>query len=103
MLAPTAIIQATVEVASKYSTRVIRVSRLTSTPEAPTRANFQKRPAEGTYQKRLIMCARYSKPCRRVTLETLALRAWKEVQRHLGHPQLRGTDQDLEQYLEPRR
>jgi hypothetical protein len=77
MLTPTAIIQATVGTASKYSTRTIRVSRLTSTPEAPTRANFQNRPAEGTYQNRLIMCARYSSPCRRLALETPALRAWK--------------------------
>jgi hypothetical protein len=49
MLAPTAIIQATVEPASKYSTRTIRVSKLTNTPEVPIKANFQNRPAEGTY------------------------------------------------------
>src|ERR687885_581714 len=53
MLNPTATIQATVGLALKYSTRVIKVSMFTSTPEVPTRANFQKRPAEGTYQKRL--------------------------------------------------
>src|SRR5918992_67631 len=79
MLRPTATIQATVGPASRYSTRVIRVSRLTSTPDAPTRANFQNRPAEGTYQNRLAMCARYSKPCRRLALETPALRAWKSI------------------------
>jgi hypothetical protein len=41
--------QATVEPASKYSTRTIRVSKLTNTPEVPIKANFQNRPAEGTY------------------------------------------------------
>src|ERR687885_192081 len=77
MLKPTATIQATVGLASKYSTRVIKVSRFTNTPEAPTKANFQKRPAEGTYQNRLAMCARYSKPWPILALETPALRAWK--------------------------
>src|SRR5215204_3946162 len=76
-LNPTATIQATVGLALKYSTRVIRVSRLISTPENPTRANFQKRPAEGTYQKRLNICAKYSSPCRKFALETPALRARK--------------------------
>src|ERR687885_1494254 len=75
MLKPTATIQATVGLASKYSTRVIKVSRFTSTPEAPTKANFQKRPAEGTYQKRLDICARYSKPWPKFAFETPALRA----------------------------
>src|SRR5215210_7743686 len=77
MLNPTATIQATVGLALKYSTRVIRVSRLTSTPEAPTRANFQKRPAEGTYQKRLDMCAMYSSPWPKFAFDTPALRARK--------------------------
>jgi hypothetical protein len=77
MLTPTATIQATVGPASKYSTRVMRVSRFTSVPEAPTRANFQKRPAEGTYQNRLAMCVRYSRPWATFAFETPACRAWK--------------------------
>src|SRR5215207_3333912 len=77
MLTPTANIQAMTLWASKYSARITRVAMLTGTPEAPTMANFQKRPAEGTYQNRLIMCARYSRPCRKVAFETPALRAWK--------------------------
>src|SRR5919202_5456032 len=77
MLTPTATIQATARLASQNSTRVIKVSMLTSTPEKPTRANFQKRPAEGTYQNRLAMCARYSRPWPMWALETPALRAWK--------------------------
>src|ERR687886_893139 len=75
MLNPTATIQATVGLALKYSTRVIRVSMFTSTPEVPTRANFQKRPAEGTYQNRLAMCAKYSRPRPTFAFETPALRA----------------------------
>ena len=75
---------------------------LTTTPEAPTRANFQNRPAEGTYQNRLSMCVRYSRPCLRLALETPALRAL-ELEGHLDHPQLRGAHEDLEQHLEPRR
>jgi hypothetical protein len=39
----------------------MRVTMLTSTPEAPTRANFQKRPAEGTYQKRLRLYPKTAK------------------------------------------
>src|SRR3712207_2591524 len=70
MLKPTANIQAMTLLASKYSARVIRVRLFTNTPEAPTIANFQKRPAEGTYQKRLIICVRYSRPCRKVAFET---------------------------------
>src|SRR5919107_2842359 len=77
MLRPTATIQATVGPASRYSTRVTRVSRFTSTPETPTRANFQKRPAEGTYKNRLAMGARYSRPWPTLAFETPALRAWK--------------------------
>src|SRR5215218_2546964 len=77
MLNPTATIQDTVGLALKYSTRVIKVSRFTSTPKTPTRANFQKRPAEGTYQKRLAMCARYSSPWAKFAFDTPAFRAWK--------------------------
>src|SRR3712207_4308647 len=77
MLNPTANIQAMTLLAWKYSARVMRVRLLTRTPEAPTNANFQKRPAEGTYQKRLIMCARYSRPCWNVAFETPAWRAGK--------------------------
>src|ERR687893_1719254 len=77
MLKPTANIQAITLLASKYSARVMRVRRFTNTPEAPTRANFQKRPAEGTYQNRLAMCARYSRPWPTLAFETPALRAWK--------------------------
>src|ERR687894_737099 len=77
MLKPTANIQAMTLLASKYSARIMRVRLLTRTPEAPTIANFQKRPAEGTYQKRLAMCARYSRPCRRLAFETPAWRARK--------------------------
>src|SRR5215218_5695279 len=77
MLTPTANIQAMTLCAWKYSARMIRVRLFTSTPEAPTIANFQKRPAEGTYQKRLTMFARYSRPWRRVAFETPAWRARK--------------------------
>src|SRR5215212_6198455 len=77
MLNPTATSQATVGLASKYSTRAIKVRRLISTPEAPTRANFQKRPAEGTYQNRLAMCARYSSPWAKFAFDTPAFRPWK--------------------------
>src|SRR5918998_299261 len=77
MLNPTANIQAMTLLAWKYSARVMRVRLLTRTPEAPTIANFQKRPAEGTYQKRLVMCARYCRPCRKVAFETPAWRARK--------------------------
>src|SRR5829696_8285308 len=77
MLRPTANIQAMTLLASKYSASVIRVMVLTITPEAPTRANFQKRPADGTYQNRLLMCDRYSSPCLKVAFETPALRALK--------------------------
>src|SRR4051812_28387993 len=79
MLRPTATIQETLGLASKYSTRVIRVSKFTNTPEAPTRANFQKRPAEGTYQNRLTMWARYPSPCQTLAFEIPALRAWKLI------------------------
>src|SRR3712207_5533673 len=72
MLRPTANIQAMTLLASKYSARVTRVRLFTRTPEAPTMANFQKRPAEGTYQNRLAMCARYSTPCRKDAFETPA-------------------------------
>src|SRR3712207_2115048 len=77
MLRPTANIQAMTLLASKYSARVMRVTLFTRTPEAPTRANFQNLPAEGTYQNRLLMCARYSRPCLKVALETPAWRARK--------------------------
>src|SRR3712207_399836 len=77
MLRPTANIQAMTLFVSKYSARVMRVRLLTTTPDAPTMANFQKRPAEGTYQKRLAVCVRYSKPCCRVAFETPAWRARK--------------------------
>src|SRR5919107_5316529 len=77
METPTANIQAMTLWASKYSASTMRVSMLTSTPEAPTRANFQKRPAEGTYQKRLNMCARYSSPWPKFAFDTPALRARK--------------------------
>jgi hypothetical protein len=77
MLRPTANIQAMTLLASKYSARVMRMKLFTSTPEAPTRANFQNRPADGTYQNRLLMCARYSRPCLKVALETPAWRARK--------------------------
>src|ERR671933_2447132 len=77
MLTPTAAIQAMVGLVSKYSTRVIKVSRFTSAPEFPARANFQRRPAEGTYQNRLAMCERYSRPRPRLAFDTPALRARK--------------------------
>src|ERR671916_1064500 len=77
MLTPTANIQAITLWAPKYSAKIMRVRMFTRTPEAPTIANFQKRPAEGTYQNRLVMCARYSKPCRKVAFETPAWRARK--------------------------
>src|SRR5919206_2564839 len=77
MLRPTANIQAMILLAWKYSTRVMRTRLFTRIPEAPTIANFQKRPAEGTYQKRLAMCVRYSRPCRRVAFEKPAWRARK--------------------------
>src|SRR5918995_4604089 len=76
METPTANIQAITLCASKTSASTIRVTMLTSTPEAPTRANFQKRPAEGTYQNKLRMCVRYSKPWRTVALDTPAWRTW---------------------------
>src|SRR5919106_591070 len=76
MESPTANIQAMTLWAWKYSASTMRVTMLTSTPEAPTRANFQKRPAEGTYQKRLSMWLRYSKPWRMVALDTPAWRTW---------------------------
>src|SRR5215204_75207 len=75
MLTPTANIQAMTLWAWKYSARITRVAMLTRTPEAPTRANFQKRPAEGTYQNRLLMWDRYSSPCFNVAFETPARRA----------------------------
>src|SRR5215211_6048559 len=77
MLRPTANIQAITLWAWKYSARIMRVRVFTKIPEAPTRANFQKRPAEGTYQNRLAMCARYSSPCPKFALDTPALRARK--------------------------
>src|SRR5215211_8762615 len=75
MLTPTANIQAMTLWAWKYSARITRVAMLTRTPEAPTRANFQKRPAEGTYQNKLLMWDRYSSPCLKVAFETPAWRA----------------------------
>src|SRR3712207_2787023 len=66
MLRPTANIQAMTLLMLKYSASVIKVRLLTRTPEAPTMANFQKRPADGTYQNRLAMCVRYSRPRRNV-------------------------------------
>src|SRR5215216_5439700 len=75
MLTPTANIQAMTLCAWKYSASTMRVTMLTRTPEAPTRANFQNRPAEGTYQKRLAMCDRYSRPCQMVAFDTPAWRA----------------------------
>src|ERR671910_555859 len=72
MLKPTANIQAMTLLASKYSARVMRITLFTRIPEAPTRANFQKRPADGTYQNRLLMWARYSRPCLKVAFETPA-------------------------------
>ncbi len=72
---PTANIQAMTLWASNTSASVTSTRLLTTTPEAPTIANFQNRPAEGTYQKRLSMCVRYSRPCLRLAFETPALRA----------------------------
>src|SRR5215210_9078286 len=72
---PTANIQAITLWASKTSASVMSTRLLTITPDAPTRANFQNRPAEGTYQKRLSMWVRYSIPCLRLAFETPALRA----------------------------
>src|SRR5918998_1726753 len=75
MESPTANIQAITLCASKTSASVTSTRLLTITPEAPTMANFQNRPAEGTYQKRLRMWVRYSRPCLRLAFETPALRA----------------------------
>ncbi len=74
---PTANIHAMTLWALKYSARSKSTNVFTRTPEAPTRANFQNRPADGTYQNRLVMWLRYSRPCFMLAFETPALRVRK--------------------------
>ena len=75
---------------------------LTSTPEAPTRANFQKRPADGTYQNRLQYVGQVVEALSQGRLRDPGV-AGPEVEGRLDHLQLGGAHQDLQQDLEPRR